>query len=144
MLCWTLLVFLGVIVSGSEANADVVMTGKDLAFETDRAIVIEAETVTLEAVDYADFYLIKEDEAAIFAVSEELPLGWSGSTYFHLGPQEISGGRWEPSTTSADYRVSSEEEVTIRLVERHVVQTWFMFSLLGLCIWLLVLILTTA
>lgn len=136
-LAWTAVVVAGYISGGLLATRDRVYTGTELEFKTGRSFQIEAESVTLEAASSDFFVLRKESGETIVGVPTQAPLGWTYDEYFVYGPEKVPGGEWLFPEGYATFRVTSENAVTIRLVNPPPLVGWLLLLAYFLLIWVL-------
>jgi hypothetical protein len=140
--CWTIVMVVAVLIVGFSATVDTVFTGSNIpAFTTARNITIEgAKTVNVTAISEEKFILSRDgSDDTITGGPVQPSLACPHTTCFAFGPKDVPSGHWDFPVGSATFSITSDQPVTITLVERSTVAIWFAISIIGFIFWLLIL-----
>jgi len=132
---WTLGIIAALVLLGIKVTKDDVYTGTRIEFTTGRTIQIDADKVTFQAASSEFFVLRKTSGETIIGVPAPRPLGWSNDQYFVAGPQVVSGGQWLFPDGSATVKITNDNAVTVRLMQESTAFTWFLLSVIAICLW---------
>jgi hypothetical protein len=140
---WTIIVAFMVVWAGAMLTVDKVYTGNRIPpFYTGRDIVITGQSaVTIKAVSQYQFNLYRDDSNATIGGTPAQPdLECPTATCFKYGPEDVKSGTWHfGSGHAATFTVTSDQPVTVTLVEPDAVGIWGFLTILGFIIWIMVI-----